>query len=979
MSTKTLRGRHQDKNSTLQVVVFALLGILLFYPPFFRGLFFEKEILLTHTFSFGLFILYTGLKLKNKEKLTLDSPFGYIGLMLIIAYILPIVFFQWANLRDAMGLVLRHMNFFVVYLMVKDYGREDKYKNILLNIILASGLVVGVVGILAIAGYVSYADAVLGNRIASTFQYPNTLAAFMMTLFFIATGYQNQEEKLWRKTIYGAIGFIMLFTFIFTYSRAAWMLFPVFALFYLIVIPGRQKITTIFYYIAVSIPNLLLLQPFMNYTEGDEETKIRVLMVVAIGIGLFTAIYIGLQLIISKLQEKYFKLIYGFLGIMLAAAIGFTFLAINTIEPLVFDNMNVTENRVNQIQRTIKDIDAETEYVLKLQLESTNTEEDEWPWRVRIHSSNEAGNRPLLEQRVGELKESGIVEIPFTTVEDTEDLIIYFRNQHPETKVTFYEAVLYDHEGNLVKDIKLSYKYIPEQLISRFNSIDLNESSSSTRIAFYRDGMTMFKNHAIVGAGGGAWNELYPMYQSEPYFSTEAHNYFIQTMVETGVIGILIVAALLLLLLIALLQHIKKKDAMNITLIVAVLSLMGHSFLDFNFSYLSMPIILWGMIGLINTEGLQEVVKIKGKLKHIQAPAIMPLILTVIIFVTTISFYSGYTTGEKAVEALSTDGPDRSIELFKTAAKRDPLRAAFQIDLAQLVRSQGVEQQDRGLMDIAEGYLIKGIRYAPYNSNNLQQAASHYVSLGQFDQAFEYVERAVASAPLRVSSYDMKSNAYQTVGNYFIEQGERAQGLQMYEKAMEVVEDIKRANGEAEETIRLTNDTMDSVFRVRHYLENQDNPEKLSQIRDIVYLSYLDLDVDGDGFPDRWRIWNRVGGNIQADTSEEGTLISNSGDDYGMLRSPTFELYPSTTYEIEIKAIGDVSDDHIRLLVRSANGTGTQFSQRALGETTESNTYSFVFTTTDDIEPGGQEIRFYHYGDSDKSYIVEKVVVYEVD
>ena len=196
-----MKVRKLDKQSKTKInaqnkgmVLFTLLCILLFYPPFFKGLFFQKEILITHILSFGLFIIYLVNKATRGEKIKLNTPFDYIGLLFIGAYILPIIFRQWADLREAMGLILRYTNFYVVYLMLKDYAGEEKYMNWILDIFILSGVVTAIIGLLGAGGYVNLQDVVLGNRISSTFQYPNTLAAFLMTLFFITIAKQIKRD-----------------------------------------------------------------------------------------------------------------------------------------------------------------------------------------------------------------------------------------------------------------------------------------------------------------------------------------------------------------------------------------------------------------------------------------------------------------------------------------------------------------------------------------------------------------------------------------------------------------------------------------------------------------------------------------------------------------------------------------------------------------------------------------------------------------
>ena len=168
---------------------------------------------------------------------------------------------------------------------------------------------------------------------------------------------------------------------------------------------------------------------------------------------------------------------------------------------------------------------------------------------------------------------------------------------------------------------------------------------------------------------------------------------------------------------------------------------------------------------------------------------------------------------------------------------------------------------------------------------------------------------------------------------------------------------------------------MDTILNNRYIIEYIDRPEEIEKLDKLVYMSYLDMD---EKLPRGWWTWNREDGDIQVDVTEKGAVVSNNGKDLGLLLSPQIELQPSTTYGIDLQVEGDVGEDYTQVVIHSRSGTATQFSQRPLGKPNEDATYSFTFTTTEDIEAGGQDIRFYHYGNTDKEFTIQQVMVYEM-
>ena len=63
------------------------------------------------------------------------------------------------------------------------------------------------------------------------------------------------------------------------------------------------------------------------------------------------------------------------------------------------------------------------------------------------------------------------------------------------------------------------------------------------RFIYMKDGLVAFQSHLFFGAGGEAWR--YKMYevQSAPYVVQDMHSFYLQHLLEVGVIGLLIMIA----------------------------------------------------------------------------------------------------------------------------------------------------------------------------------------------------------------------------------------------------------------------------------------------------------------------------------------------------------------------------------------------------------------------------------------------------
>jgi O-antigen ligase len=140
-------------------------------------------------------------------------------------------------------------------------------------------------------------------------------------------------------------------------------------------------------------------------------------------------------------------------------------------------------------------------------------------------------------------------------------------------------------------------KLLPENVRTRLANINFAQHSVLERGTFYKDAIKVFKDYPLLGAGGGAWSALYEKYQSNPYISRQAHNFFLQYLVEVGIIGLLI---FLLFLGAVFYLFIRKyinnqsetKDSHFLFFIIAV-SLLIHSLIDFDLSYVYLGILLF--------------------------------------------------------------------------------------------------------------------------------------------------------------------------------------------------------------------------------------------------------------------------------------------------------------------------------------------------------------------------------------------------
>ena len=100
------------------------------------------------------------------------------------------------------------------------------------------------------------------------------------------------------------------------------------------------------------------------------------------------------------------------------------------------------------------------------------------------------------------------------------------------------------YEGASSGELKLKYKLLPEAIAGRIQTLR-SEGNVVQRLVYIKDAMQLFRRSPVVGLGMGAFeNGIYNV-QSYHYETKYVHNHYVQTMVDTGVIGLVLWLGLL--------------------------------------------------------------------------------------------------------------------------------------------------------------------------------------------------------------------------------------------------------------------------------------------------------------------------------------------------------------------------------------------------------------------------------------------------
>ena len=977
---------NNKRKAGIENIVFILLCVLTTYPLFLRGLFFEKELIPTLIFCFGIAVFWQIVNVKNSQYVFIKTPVDFLALGIVLMYLISILY--GVNKRSALIEFMKYASFFSIFILSRDILKDDIKRKVFVNTILLSAVVVSIVGIGSAIGTWNYNGAFESGRLCSTFQYPNTLASYVGSLYFLCLAMLMNAEKKVYKGIYGSIMGIFLFTLILTYSRGMWLLFPMIFLIFFILIPSSRKLEALLYSKASGIASMPFAFLFTSKLKDGNKNMWLYFILALLVSEVLVAIVSTLD---RKLRQANTKKVIIFIVVIVCALALFVVYIFNSTTSLLLAN-TTDADALTGISRNINTIAPNSNYELKVKCDGTNPSEKPSVGRVRIYGVD--GDEKLTELNITNIVETGSkeVNIPFVTDESTKGLKIFFENYYSNTSIEFKEANILNKQKSYIENIPLKYKFIPESIISRINSIGLKEHSAFARVAFYKDAFKVIKDYFIFGSGGGGWKTLYQKYQSYPYFTTEAHNFFLQLWIEVGIIGVGLFVALLVYIYKYVFKQVYKFEeaeenkVFELSVLVTVLSILSHASMDFDLSLNALTFILWSLMGIsysyvCDKDNLfNSTKKVKGMKNSF---SYMYIILCIILIVVNSSFLCAIDAVKESSEYNNNGDIDNSIKYMEKASSFDRFRPEYKIDLANLYMKKFQDTQDVNYLQKSKGYADEYVKLGEYDLNTNVNGTSFYLGIGLIDEGLDLIDKGVEFHPLNNSSYIQKCDAYLAVFNYYYQKQDYEKAKNVMQEALKVKEQIKDANQRSLLPLEYNEDLVYKIGEVQFYNENFDKINSIfGKGYSLNFAYYFDLDINNDENIDMLYTWSTEGGNVKYDYMEDQKdkfiRITNDGEKYGLVYPYGIKLEPNTEYLIQFDARGTVGENKFGFYVIDSEAENKQLgSLENIKLTNDWGTYELKITTGPDAAPGKQYLGFQHNG-SDNGYIdLRKAVIFK--
>lgn len=322
---------------------------------------------------------------------------------------------------------------------------------------------------------------------------------------------------------------------------------------------------------------------------------------------------------------------------------------------------------------------------------------------------------------------------------------------------------------------------LPEALAERVRAINLNQHSVLERLTMYRDTFKALADYPLFGAGGNAWSVLYPQYANNPYTVNQVHSFFLQYMVETGLVGLAMLLAFVgsIFYLFAK-TYFAAKPAdreSNLVFYAVAMAILIHSLMDFEMSYAYVAALVFLSLGGMASGFTRPLsarwTESKAEKSKYVLPVALLLISAALLTASAVRMYASrlFTDALQLAEQGKTLGEvlvplDRAIELQPNNTNYVLAKNDFLMHVYENTRNAAYSEESSRLLDSLR-------QVEPYDRAVFEARYRHYLSHNRLADALALVKEGLRHYPWVISMYERAASLHLELGEEFRQTGRK--------------------------------------------------------------------------------------------------------------------------------------------------------------------------------------------------------------
>lgn len=339
---------------------------------------------------------------------------------------------------------------------------------------------------------------------------------------------------------------------------------------------------------------------------------------------------------------------------------------------------------------------------------------------------------------------------------------------------------------------------LPGSLQERIKNINFEQNSVLERGTFYTDAWKVVKDYPLFGAGGGSWASMYEKYQNNPYISNQTHNYFMQLLVEVGVIGFIAFLLFIILIFIYFIRSYYKREeeqqSYYLIYFIIVAAILIHSILDFNMSFIYLSFLVYLCLGGMLAANEIKPFTWQERWAAKSTKYIYPVSLLGLFIILTLISLNQLTSNKEFHKVQMNAGKGLSFQQLNQTIDSaiNKLNNPEYINLKlQILFSVYKQTNDQQYASYAEEILKTYKKEEPYFKPFIYRELELRLMNKEYDQAVQLLESEVNNYPWDITMYSELASVYFQSGLFLLEEGSSELALKEWDHAATLLKRVQ--------------------------------------------------------------------------------------------------------------------------------------------------------------------------------------------
>lgn len=675
-----------------------------------------------------------------------------------------------------------------------------------------------------------YDDGGLGffNRLTTIFDNANVYAGVMsvavLICFYLTLHAENRKQRI----AAGALLLINTVCYVLAISMGSIFFFLLACILYLILAGNGQRLSLFLLMFWDAVCSLAVSFVCMRGLAGDSYTGSPIpLLAIVAGCIVFVGLDIALRDRLTCVLSAHKKTALASAAALLAVCAVFLVVALHWDGPYTLSPGASVSRSANL---------PAGEYTLTVSADQ--------PVDIVI---NAKGQREMLTNTATQIASGDSSEIiSFTVPEETKGVFVIC--SLPED--ASYDAVIdgISYSGASDGSFMLQYRLLPSFIANRLQELTAS-GTAAIRTMFFRDGLKLWLNHPVLGAGMASFNNGIYSVQEFFYGTKYVHNHYIQMLCDFGIVGFVIFLAILGCIVRMLWFGRKKYAALAAVLSAVCLQIFGQAMTDVTWSA-GAPLLLFFVIFGVICAAFGEAVPLPAKSSR-NVSSVLRWASTALAGVCAILLV-GNVYGSSKLES-----GDLTIDEIPTLCVIDSFdRYSFQ--LTYLVSS--LQYADNSAVQAQADKYAASLSTIESATTPIQLAA-YYEATGRYEDMLTQIDRSIVFNRSDSGNWSSIFNLYETMLDpVWVDGSSREDAVQLLlsgddrylQEALSHYEQMCAVSAEQWDDLTLEPNNISFLGKLLAVsdIPAENSAERLSLFSSMVYDSDYATDVNADGIAD---------------------------------------------------------------------------------------------------------------------------------